>query len=96
MPGLQRVGDTNSAGGVARGGGSSSVSINGRPVIVEGTPVTAHTCCGRRGCDIHCGPVTAGGSGSVFAGGVPVIYTGSVDTCGHPRSGGSADVIVGA
>jgi uncharacterized Zn-binding protein involved in type VI secretion len=95
MASVQRVGDTNSAGGVALGGGSSGVFVNGRSVVVEGTPVTAHTCCGRRGCAAHCGPVTTSGSRTVKVGGIPLIYTGSADTCGHPRVGGSPNVTVG-
>jgi uncharacterized Zn-binding protein involved in type VI secretion len=95
MAAAQRVGDTNSAGGVAQGG-ISSVRINGRPIIVSGNPVTPHPCCGRRGCPpIHCSATTSGGSGTVKAGGISIIRTGDVDTCGHPRSGGSGDVNIG-
>jgi len=96
MPAVQRVGDADGAGGVASGG-VGSVRVNGRAVIVDGNSVSAHPCCGQRGCSpIHCSAVTAGGSGSVRAGGIPVLYTGSGDTCGHARSGGSGDVRVAA
>lgn len=96
MPAAQRVGDASSAGGVATGG-VASVRINGRPVIVNGNSVTAHPCCGQRGCPpIHCSATTTGGSGSVKAGGIPVVYTGANDTCGHPRAGGSENVRVAA
>ena len=94
MPAVQRVGDADGAGGVASGG-VGSVRVNGRAVIVDGNSVSAHPCCGQRGCPpIHCSAVTAGGSGSVRAGGVPVVYTGAGDTCGHARAGGSSDVRV--
>jgi len=92
MPGIQRVGDANSAGGVATGG-IASVRVNGRAVIVEGNAVSPHPCCGQRRCPpIHCSAVTTNGSGSVRAGGVGIVVTGTSDTCGHPRAGGSADV----
>ena len=96
MPAVQRVGDADGAGGVASGG-VGSVRVNGRAVIVDGNSVSAHPCCGRKGCPpIHCSAVTAGGSGTVRAGGIPVIYTGAGDTCGHARSGGSDNVRVAA
>mgnify|MGYP007004041051 CR=1 FL=1 len=64
MPGIQRVGDANGAGGVITSG-IGSVRINGRPIATTGQGVSAHPCCGRRGCPgIHCGPTTAGGSGT--------------------------------
>lgn len=94
MPAVQRVGDANDAGGVAQGG-VGSVRVNGRAVIIPGNSVTAHPCCGRRGCPpVHCSAVTTGGSGSVKAGGSPIIRTGDSDSCGHARAGGSGDVRV--
>ena len=94
MPNVQRRGDANGAGGVAASG-VSSVRVNGRPIVVPGIAVTAHPCCGQPGCAAHCSAVTTGGSKSVRAGGKPIIRTGvDVDTCGHPRAGGSGDVRV--
>lgn len=95
MPGIQRVGDANGAGGVASGG-VSSVRVNGRAVIVNGNGVSAHPCCGRKGCPpIHCSATTSNGVGSVKAGGIAIVVTGAADTCGHARSGGSGDVRIG-
>ena len=95
MPGAQRKGDPNSAGGVATGG-VSSVKINGRPVVVTGIGVSPHPCCGQRGCPpIHCSAKTSGGVSSVKAGGKPIVVNGNPDTCGHARVSGSADVQVG-
>jgi uncharacterized Zn-binding protein involved in type VI secretion len=92
MPAVQRKGDANSAGGVITSG-VGSVRVNGRPIAVNGLSVTAHPCCGQRGCpSSHCSAVTTGGKGSVRAGGRPVILTGMGDTCGHPRQGGSGNV----
>lgn len=88
MPGVQRKGDQNTAGGRALSG-VSSVRVNGIPVVVEGTPVTGH------GRGPHASPQTRGGNGSVRVGGVPIITDGCTDTCGHPRRGGSPNVRVG-
>jgi uncharacterized Zn-binding protein involved in type VI secretion len=89
---VQRLGDPNSAGGIATGG-EPTVRVNQRAVIVVGSPVTPHPPCGRKGGAIHCSAVTTGGSGTVRAGGKPIIRTGQdVDSCGHLRIGGSPDV----
>jgi uncharacterized Zn-binding protein involved in type VI secretion len=96
MPSIQRQGDTNSAGGAAITG-VASVRVNGKPVVVDGTPVTAHAPWPQRRNNPHpphAATVTAGGSGTVRAGGIPVNRTGDVDRCGHPRQGGSPDVRV--
>lgn len=93
MPAVQRQGDPNSAGGVATGG-ISSVRVNGRPVVVNGTSVSAHAPWGPPH-PPHASPVTTGGSGSVRAGNKPINVTGNSDTCGHTRSAGSGDVRIG-
>lgn len=94
MAAVQRQGDVNSAGGVAMGG-ASSVLVNGRPIMVTGMSVSPHPCCGRKGCPpIHCSATTVG-TGSVLAEGKAIVLTGDVDTCGHARVGGSADVSIG-
>jgi len=86
MPAVQRKGDLNSAGGVAQGG-FGSVRVNGQPVVVNGTSVSPHP----EG-DPHLVARTSGGSRTVRAGGIPVNFTGNLDTCGHPRQGGSPNV----
>jgi len=94
MASVQRQGDVNSAGGVAKGG-APSVLVNGRPIMVTGMAVTSHTCCGRKGCPpIHCHATTKG-SGSVMAEGKAIVLTGDIDSCGHARVGGSSDVSIG-
>lgn len=94
MPNVQRQGDPNTAGGI-NVSGVASVRTNFRPTVIPGIGVTPHPCCGNPGCGIHCSAVTTGGSGDVRAGGSPVIRTGvDVDSCGHPRAGGSGDVRV--
>lgn len=96
MPAAQRNGDQNSAGGAAQGG-IGSVRVNGQPIMIPGQPVTPHPPYPRKGRNEHNNgsQATAGGSGTVRAGGKPVVRTDDVDTCGHPRVGGSPDVRVG-
>jgi uncharacterized Zn-binding protein involved in type VI secretion len=90
--GIQRVGDVNTAGGVAVSG-AATVRINGRAVVLPGVSVTPHPCCGQRRCPpVHCSAVTVGGRADIRAEGKPVIVTGDVDSCGHARAGGSETV----
>ena len=94
MPAVQRVGDQNSAGGVIVNG-DASVLINGRATGVQGASVSAHPCCGRKGCPpTHCNARTQASVSTVLVNGVPLILTGDVDTCGHARTGGSNNVTV--
>jgi uncharacterized Zn-binding protein involved in type VI secretion len=90
MPAVQRVGDSNSAGGQATGG-VASVRVNGRPIIVVGNGVTPHAPWGPPH-PPHATATVKGGSATVRASGIPVIRTGDTDTCGHPRVGGSPNV----
>ena len=93
MPGAVRIGDPNSAGGIAIGAGASSVIINGRPACLLGTSVTPHPCCGAPGCAIHCAASAAyPGSSVVTINGIRALRTGDIDTCGHPRATGSLNV----
>ena len=95
MPLVQRVGDRNSAGGVIVNG-DSSVLVNGRAVAVQGSSVSAHPCCGQLGCPpTHCNAKTQASNSTVLVNGIPIILSDDVDTCGHPRVSGSADVLVG-
>jgi uncharacterized Zn-binding protein involved in type VI secretion len=95
MPAVQRVGDQDSAGGVILNG-DNTVLINGRAVAIQGASVSAHPCCGQKGCPpTHCNAKTQAKNSSVLVNGVPLVLTGDIDTCGHARAGGSADVTVG-
>ena len=94
MPAVQRVGDANSAGGVAQGG-VASVRVNNLPIIVNGDGVSNHAPWVPIRVHVpHIATTTSGGSGSVRAGGIPVVYTGDSDVCGHTRVGGSPNVRV--
>lgn len=92
MPRVERVGDVNTAGGVAQVG-VSTVIVNGRPIIVNGNPVTPHPPCPI--VPIHCSAVTANGLSTVVARSIPVVRRGDIDTCGHPRQSASPNVIAG-
>ena len=95
MPNAVRIGDPNSAGGLATGSGARSVLINGRPACVPGVKVTRHPCCPRPLCIKHCNAKTGRGSRKVLVEGKPLVYVGSSDSCGHRRSLGSRNVNVG-
>jgi uncharacterized Zn-binding protein involved in type VI secretion len=88
MPAVQRVGDSDSGGGVVTSG-VDSVRINNRVVSVNGSPVSPHS-----SDPVHV-PVTTGGVASVKAGGRPINVAGNPDTCGHARTGGSENVRIG-
>ena len=95
MPAVQRVGDQNSAGGVILNG-DNTVLVNGRAIAIQGASVSAHPCCGRKGCPpIHCNAQTRSNTGTILVNGVPLILANDLDTCGHPRVGGSPDVGIG-
>jgi uncharacterized Zn-binding protein involved in type VI secretion len=96
MPGVQRVGDPNSGGGIAIGPGHNNVLINGRPALIPATPFTPHPPCSPKPwAFMHCIGVVAisGTSRSVFANGQPLVLDGGRDSCRmHSRTAGSADV----
>jgi uncharacterized Zn-binding protein involved in type VI secretion len=95
MPAVQRVGDQNSAGGIILNG-DNTVLINGRAVAIQGVNVSPHPCCGQRGCPpTHCNAKTQSNNSTVLVNGIPLIFTDDLDTCGHPRVGGSPNVTVG-
>jgi uncharacterized Zn-binding protein involved in type VI secretion len=96
MPGLVcRVGDKNAAGGVILSG-DPTVLVNNRPIATLGAKVSPHPCCGAKGCPpVHCNALTKSTNYSVLVNGKPVITFGDIDSCGHSRLGGSADVLIG-
>jgi uncharacterized Zn-binding protein involved in type VI secretion len=95
MPGVQRVGDANSSGGVIQQG-DPSVLVNGRPIALVDAPVSPHPPCGQRGGQAHCSARTQSASnGTVLVNGKQITLSGSRDTCGHDRSTGSTDVVIG-
>ena len=93
MPAIQRVGDKNSAGGVIQQG-DSSVLVNGIPIAITDMPVSTHPPYGR-GTDPHHRARTKGSETTLDVNGKQIIVTSDLDTCGHPRVGGSPDVTLG-
>lgn len=86
MPGICRN-SVDSAGG-ALIASQSSVTANGKAVVVDGDDVTPH------GISPHDAPTITAGSNSVTIGGKAVCNKGDSATCGHTASG-SDNVIVG-
>ncbi len=94
MPAVQRLGDKNNAGGEITQG-DSSVLINGIPVAVPETRVTSHNPYGR-GTQAHRNASTKSSKNTtVFVNGKPVLVATDTDSCGHVRTGGSPDVLIG-
>ena len=93
MPGVQRVGDPNSGGGIATGPGHNYVLVNGRPAAIPFTPYTPHLGCSPED-PLHCfGVIAIGGTAqTVFANGQPLVIDGAKDLCGHSRTSGSPNV----
>lgn len=86
MPAVVRQGDKNSAGGrVVRG--NPSFLVDGRPVSVDGSPVSPHKPCPED--HEHCHAKTAEGTTKFIVDGIPVNLVGNHDTCGHARVEGS-------
>jgi uncharacterized Zn-binding protein involved in type VI secretion len=93
MPGVQRMGDANSAGGVITSG-DKTVLVNKRPIATIGLSVSAHPPCPI--VPKHCNAkTTIAIVRSVRVNKLPIISTGDNDTCSHMRVGGSPNVKVG-
>lgn len=86
MPQVVREGDKNSAGGRVIKGNSSFI-VEGKPVSVDGSPVSPHKPCPE--IPKHCHAKTDMGTKTFYVDGIPVNLLGNLDTCGHPRVEGS-------
>ena len=95
MPACHRMGDANNAGGVVTSIPQSTVYVNNKLVVVDGSTGTSHPPCPTPG--IHCAGAwaTANGNSTVKIGGIPVNSLGDADTCGHSRATGSGNVNIG-
>jgi len=87
---IVRVGDKNSAGGKVISG-DNTVFLNGKPIAVDGSPVTTHTAA-PFGKGNHTSSRCRATETSVYVNGKRIIFVGDKDTCGHPRIDGSPDV----
>jgi uncharacterized Zn-binding protein involved in type VI secretion len=95
MPPVQRLSDSNNAGGVINTIVQQTVYANGLLISINNSQGTTHP----PGplVPVHVQGVwsTQNGSSTVFAEGIPVNRTGDADSCGHNRIGGSPTVIAG-
>ena len=74
MPGIQRVGDVNSAGGVIQNG-EPTVLVNFRPVATMGSKVSPHPPCPKGG--IHCGASTTTKTPQILVNFKPITTSGT-------------------
>ena len=88
MAKAQRDKDANSGGGIIDSVPQSTVFVNGELLSINGSKGTGHG----NGLHVKDAWETANGFSKVTVGGTPVNHTGNVDTCGHPRVGGSSNV----
>lgn len=89
---VQRIGDSNNAGGSVISTPQTTVYANGVLIAVNGSVVSSHTPFSFPHLPAACR--TANGSPNVFINNIPVINIGDSDTCGHTRVGGSPNVFV--
>lgn len=75
--------------------GSTNVFVNTIPVVLLGSPITPHGCCGEPGCEIHCSSTIIGGSTNVFVNNIPSVRLGDPSICGDPVITGSPTVFFG-
>lgn len=87
---IVRVGDKNSAGGKVISG-DNTVYLNGRPVAIDGSPVTNHPA-QPFGKGNHPSSRCRATETTIYVNGKRLIFVGDKDTCGHPRVEGSPDV----
>ena len=87
---IVRVGDKNSEGGKVISG-DNTVFLNGKPIAVDGSPVTTHPAA-PYGRGNHEHSRTQATESSIFVNGKRLIFVGDKDTCSHPRVEGSPDV----
>ena len=92
MPGIQRMFDPNTGGGIITAIPQTTVFANSKLVAVQGSIGSAHAPCPKP--PIHCAGAwaTIATQSSVFVHSIPVIRDGDIDTCGHARTAGSTSV----
>jgi uncharacterized Zn-binding protein involved in type VI secretion len=92
MPSIARISDKCSGHGchpprASDSGGSTTVTINGMPVMLTGSHFDNHTC----GNNTHDGVVT-GGSSTITVDGKAVAFVGTSVSCGSVVAAGSSNV----
>lgn len=95
MAGIARVGDIVGLGGVLIGPFSPDVTVNGRPVALEGCAYTPHGACFSVPPVIpHCYGVVLSIPSGVTVNGLPPLTKGSIAICKDPILTASSDVIL--
>ncbi len=94
MPGgVTREGDLFGIGGIVFGNSASNVTVDGRPVALDGSFYTPHLMCSFKN-PLHCFGIIFSSGGRVVVNGVQPLTQGSKGICGHAVSGGSSSVII--
>jgi uncharacterized Zn-binding protein involved in type VI secretion len=75
------VKDLDTAGGKQLAGGQTLVTINGKPIVLQGDPVAGH------GDSPHNSPTMVEGSSLFKINGIPVVLDGHKASCGHTSTG---------
>jgi uncharacterized Zn-binding protein involved in type VI secretion len=91
--GIARQGDILGMGGILLGPVSSDVTVNGRPVALQGCAYSPHPPCSPKS-PMHCFGVVVGGGGKVTVNGQSPLTKGSTGTCGDSVKTASSDVII--
>jgi len=92
MPRVVREGDKNNAGGKVLKGNPNFI-VDGKPVSVDGSPVSAHKPFKKPHVP-NGGPKTANGTRKFLVDGIPVNVIGDKDTCRHTRIEGSPNFYI--
>lgn len=94
MPAIQRMGDSNNAGGAINSIPQSTVYVNNKLVAVSGSIGTSHAPCP---IPPHCAGQwqTVATQTTTFVENKLVVVDNDTDTCGHTRINGSADSFIG-
>ena len=77
--GVSRV-DEDRAGGLIIEAKAPRITVNGRPIALEGAAVQPHM-------PFHLTPHMAEGESHIRANGIPVVREGHKATCGHAATG---------
>lgn len=91
--GITREGDLFGMGGIVFGNSASNVTVDGRPVALNGSAYTPHILCSFKQPQ-HCFGMVNSSVRNVLVNGAPPLIQGSKGTCGHTVSGGSSAVVI--
>jgi len=94
MPAIQRMGDSNDGGGAINNIPQTTVFVNNKLVVVEGSLGTSHVPCP---IPPHCAGQwqTVATQTTTIVENKRVVLTTDADSCTHVRIGGSPDTFIG-